>query len=92
MRCKPGKTTRTFCLKCQVQGEITGYISPMVHMRCPVCGIPWRTISAMCEYCRQPSGSPYYSECERCGNKKREKKVIENEHQHGGPDGQLFAN
>lgn len=30
MICRPGVTTRTFCLKCNVQGEITGFVSPMV--------------------------------------------------------------
>lgn len=68
MHCKPGKTTRAYCLKCNVRGEITGYKSPMVNMRCPKCGIEWRTISAICEHCREPSGNPYLTDCPKCKN------------------------
>jgi predicted amidophosphoribosyltransferase len=74
MKCRPGVTTRTFCLKCLVQGEITGFKSPLVYMRCPKCGVEWRTLSAICENCKTPSGSPYYGDCPRCA--KREAKAI----------------
>lgn len=62
----PGKTTRTSCLDCMVPGVITGYIAPMVHMKCPQCGKEWRTLSAICKECKNPSGSPYMSDCKRC--------------------------
>lgn len=70
MKCRPGVTTRTFCLDCHVQGEITGYSSPMISMKCPACGKEWRTLSAICQRCKTPSGSPYYSDdCPNCGGK-----------------------
>ena len=67
MRCHPGKTTRAFCLTCRTNGIQIGYVSPMVQMRCPVCGVEWRTISAICERCKHPSGSPYPGDCPKCG-------------------------
>lgn len=73
MRCIPGKTTRSFCLKCRVEGQVIGYKSPIVALKCPVCGIEWRTISAICEKCRLPSGSPHAGDCLRC--KRKEKSV-----------------
>lgn len=73
MKSLPGITTRTGCLDCQTQGIITGYIAPMVYMKCPQCGSEWRTLSAICKACKNPSGFPYMSDCIRCA--KKEKKV-----------------
>ena len=69
MHCIPGKSSRTTCLKCNTRGQITGYKSPMVDMACPECGAAWRTISAICERCRTPSGNPHYSQCAICAKK-----------------------
>ena len=74
MKCIPGKTTRTYCVHCHSQGEITGYISPMVHMACQTCGAAWRTISAICEGCRTLSGRPYLEDCPRCPGKRKQAK------------------
>ena len=69
MKCMPAITTRTVCLACGKPGTVIGYKSPMVSMKCPICGKEWRTISAMCTHCKTPSGSPYMSNCKRCAPK-----------------------
>ena len=72
MKCKPGVTTRTYCLQCNCEGEMVGYSWPMVSMRCPGCGTEWRTLSAICERCHYASGSPWASECPKCEAKMKE--------------------
>jgi hypothetical protein len=68
MKCMPCITTRTNCLVCGMDGIVKGYKSPMVSMKCPGCGKEWRTISAMCQKCKMPSGSPYLGECKYCNS------------------------
>lgn len=70
MKCIPGLTTWAICLKCHKPGEITGYRKPMVNMACS-CGNEWRTLSSLCEFCHQPSETPYFVDCKFCGDKKR---------------------
>ncbi|XFO64762.1 hypothetical protein SPSIL_008710 [Sporomusa silvacetica DSM 10669] len=74
MKCIPGKASRTNCLKCNSQGRVVGYKSPMVDMDCPNCGATWRTISSICECCHSPSGTPYYTDCKHCVGKKKHTK------------------
>ncbi|MBP2657274.1 MAG: hypothetical protein H6Q69_306 [Firmicutes bacterium] len=69
MKCMPGVTTVTTCRDCGVQGVKTGFSSPMVLMKCPRCGREWKTLSAMCKRCHNPSGSPYMSDCPVCVRK-----------------------
>lgn len=72
MRCRTGVTTITTCQVCNVRGIQIGYVWPMVRMRCPVCGVEWRTLSAICEHCKTPSGSPWEGECQYCKSKTQE--------------------
>lgn len=74
MKCIPGKSSRTFCLKCHCRGQVIGYNNPMVDMECPTCGATWRTISAICECCKTPSGSPFYADCPKCIGKTKTKR------------------
>lgn len=74
MKCIPGKSSRAYCIKCHSQGMVIGYKNPMVDMLCPNCGETWRTISAICESCRNPSGRPYLEDCPRCQGKKKQQK------------------
>jgi len=50
-----------------------GYSKPMVKMECKTCGEKWRTLSAMCEYCKMPSGNPDYTDCVHCKGKKKKR-------------------
>lgn len=75
-KCVPGKTARTFCLQCNKTGCVTGYVAPIVLMQCPVCGAEWKSISAICEKCRRPSGDPRPSECAYCQPHKKVKRDV----------------
>ena len=72
MKCIPGKTTRAFCLKCNAHAQVINFVTPMLYMECQ-CGETWRTISAICEHCKQPSGSPYLTDCAHCSSKQKQK-------------------
>jgi predicted amidophosphoribosyltransferase len=74
VKCIPGKSSRTYCLKCHSQGRVIGYKSPMVDMQCQTCGATWRTISAICPSCHNPSGRPYMEDCQMCQSKKKQQK------------------
>lgn len=70
IKCIPGPTTRSYCLKCKEIGKMVGYIKPMVDMKCS-CGTNWRTLASMCECCKMPSGTPDYVDCVHCKGKKK---------------------
>jgi hypothetical protein len=76
MKCIPGRTTREYCLKCKSNGRVIGYSKPMVQLECPVCSEKWRTLSALCEYCKLPSGGIRYTDCVYCKGKKKHKKEV----------------
>jgi len=89
-KCMPGATTRSYCLECKGKGRVVGYSKPMVHMECINCGEKWRTLSALCECCRLPSGSPYFTDCIFCKDKKKSRAKNVDNNAHSRKRGGLF--
>lgn len=54
------------CPKCHTKGETIGHHKGIITLGCNTCKYTWKTISKICDKCKEPNHSTEEKICRKC--------------------------